>query len=293
MRALAEALGLERVGIDDNFFELGGHSMLAMRLISQVRAKFDVQISIRNLFEAPTVEALAKHLTPASPSARISTRSCRSDPAAARGRCFAFTLRPDSAGPIRGSSAIFRRATRSTACRLAISASRASSRRRSRRWPRTIWTSSETRSRPGPTICSAGRSAAWWRMRWQRSCNPPAKRWHCLPSSTPIRSIRCACRSAPRRNPTRNCCLRDRPTRRCGNCWTRSGARDIRCPRSRSITTTRSGISYLNSTRLMKAFVPQRFRGNVVLFAATDSDIAPPIEVLATVCRRRNPGPSD
>ena len=48
------------VGIDDNFFDLGGHSLLATRAIGRVRQEFDLQLTVRDIFEAPTVLGLAE-----------------------------------------------------------------------------------------------------------------------------------------------------------------------------------------------------------------------------------------
>ena len=57
-----ELLGLEQMGIYDNFFDLGGHSLLATQFISKIKSTFNKEISLRALFEKPTIAELAEIL---------------------------------------------------------------------------------------------------------------------------------------------------------------------------------------------------------------------------------------
>jgi acyl transferase domain-containing protein/acyl carrier protein len=53
-------LGIDSIGIHDDFFALGGHSLLATQLISRIRDTFQIELSVRKFFEAPTIASLAE-----------------------------------------------------------------------------------------------------------------------------------------------------------------------------------------------------------------------------------------
>jgi amino acid adenylation domain-containing protein len=55
----SQVLGLDQVGIHDSFFDLGGHSLLVTQVISRIRDALNIELSLRIVFEAPTIAELA------------------------------------------------------------------------------------------------------------------------------------------------------------------------------------------------------------------------------------------
>ena len=57
-----DVLAVERVGTHDNFFEIGGDSMLAIQMLSIVRAQLNSDVTLRDVFSRPCVADMANHL---------------------------------------------------------------------------------------------------------------------------------------------------------------------------------------------------------------------------------------
>src|SRR5215216_6504761 len=55
----SEVLRLEQLGVHDNFFELGGNSLSGTKMTARVRDRFQVKLTLRNLFESPTMAELS------------------------------------------------------------------------------------------------------------------------------------------------------------------------------------------------------------------------------------------
>ncbi|AZD29880.1 non-ribosomal peptide synthetase [Pseudomonas chlororaphis] len=76
----AAVLNLPRVGVTDDFFELGGHSLLATQVVSRIRKQLHVDLALRTLFEAPTIERLLPRLTTSPTTATPAIRAANAGP---------------------------------------------------------------------------------------------------------------------------------------------------------------------------------------------------------------------
>jgi amino acid adenylation domain-containing protein len=66
----ADLLKLKSVGVHANLFDLGAHSLLATQAISRIRSTFNVEITLRSLYENPTVAGLANKIEDETDSGR-------------------------------------------------------------------------------------------------------------------------------------------------------------------------------------------------------------------------------
>ncbi|MBD2606574.1 non-ribosomal peptide synthetase [Scytonema hofmannii FACHB-248] len=58
-----EVLHLEKVGVNDNFFDLGGHSLLMVQVNRKLREVLQRDLSVVEMFQNPTINSLAQHLS--------------------------------------------------------------------------------------------------------------------------------------------------------------------------------------------------------------------------------------
>ncbi|MBD0689284.1 non-ribosomal peptide synthetase [Streptomyces sp. CBMA123] len=81
----AEALGVDTVGVSDDFFELGGDSILAARALARITERLGARLTLRDVFTARTVAALAPLLDdrPADPAPEPIPPAPRGEPAPA------------------------------------------------------------------------------------------------------------------------------------------------------------------------------------------------------------------
>jgi hypothetical protein len=81
-RVWAEVLGRERVGVYDNFFDLGGRSLQSVQLVSRLTAALGRPVSVRTVFQAPNIAAMAEVLEREAASVSVGSSGAGDDVAA-------------------------------------------------------------------------------------------------------------------------------------------------------------------------------------------------------------------
>jgi amino acid adenylation domain-containing protein len=64
-----DVLHLKQVGLNDNFFDIGGHSVLLLQVHARIGTVTTMKVSVAELFQYPTISALAQHLSKPAASA--------------------------------------------------------------------------------------------------------------------------------------------------------------------------------------------------------------------------------
>jgi amino acid adenylation domain-containing protein len=73
----AEALGLERIGVEQNYFDLGASSLMVAEVHSRLQQHLQQEISLVDLFQFPTIRALSTHLSGVISAPAVSDRASR------------------------------------------------------------------------------------------------------------------------------------------------------------------------------------------------------------------------
>jgi acyl carrier protein len=62
-RIWMDVFGHKRIGIHQQFFALGGHSLMAMQIVTKVRAAYQIDFSLREFFSVPTISQLSDEIS--------------------------------------------------------------------------------------------------------------------------------------------------------------------------------------------------------------------------------------
>ena len=52
-------LSMAPIGVHESFLDLGGHSLLAMQIVTQIRTAYQIDFTLRQFFESPTIAGTA------------------------------------------------------------------------------------------------------------------------------------------------------------------------------------------------------------------------------------------